>query len=140
VTLADVNVLLAVFRRDHEFHDICRRWLERTLDSGESFAVAPLILAAVMRISTTPNIYAQPSKMSEAFEFSEALLEHPAALIVGPSREHWRIFRELCRAAKISGRHVTDAWHAALAVEHDCEWVTLDRGFSRFPGLRWRTP
>lgn len=25
-------------------------------------------------------------------------------------------------------------------MEHGCEWVTLDRGFARFPGLRWRTP
>ena len=30
------------------------------------------------------------------------------------------------------------AWFAALAIEHGCEWVTLDRDFERFPGLRWR--
>jgi predicted nucleic acid-binding protein len=35
---------------------------------------------------------------------------------------------------------VTDAWYAALAIEWGCEWVTLDRDYARFPGLRWRVP
>ena len=30
----------------------------------------------------------------------------------------------------------TDAWYAALAIESGCEWVTFDRGFARFPGLK----
>jgi predicted nucleic acid-binding protein len=38
------------------------------------------------------------------------------------------------------GYVVPHAYLAALAVEHDCEWVTADRGFARFPGLRWRHP
>lgn len=29
---------------------------------------------------------------------------------------------------------------AALAMESGCEWITTDRGFSRYPGLRWRHP
>jgi predicted nucleic acid-binding protein len=35
---------------------------------------------------------------------------------------------------------VTDAWFAALALEHGCEWITLDRDFKRFPELRSRAP
>jgi len=33
-----------------------------------------------------------------------------------------------------------DAWFAALAIESGCEWITPDRDYARFPGLRWRTP
>ena len=33
-----------------------------------------------------------------------------------------------------------DAWLAALAIESGCEWVTTDRDYARFPGLRWREP
>jgi hypothetical protein len=29
---------------------------------------------------------------------------------------------------------------AALAIESGCEWITTDRDYSRFPGLRWRHP
>jgi predicted nucleic acid-binding protein len=33
---------------------------------------------------------------------------------------------------------VTDAWFAALAIEWGCEWITLDRDYGRFPGLKWK--
>ena len=29
---------------------------------------------------------------------------------------------------------------AALAIEWGCEWVTMDRDFARFPGLKWSVP
>jgi predicted nucleic acid-binding protein len=32
------------------------------------------------------------------------------------------------------------AWYAALAVEWGCEWITMDRDYARFPGLKWRVP
>jgi predicted nucleic acid-binding protein len=35
---------------------------------------------------------------------------------------------------------VPDAFHAALAIELGCERLTLDRGFARFAGLKWRHP
>ena len=35
---------------------------------------------------------------------------------------------------------VPDAYLAALAIEHGATWITTDRGFARFPGLRWRLP
>ena len=28
----------------------------------------------------------------------------------------------------------------ALAIECDCEWISTDADFARFPGLRWRHP
>jgi predicted nucleic acid-binding protein len=33
---------------------------------------------------------------------------------------------------------VSDAYLAALAIEHGAEPITTDRDFARFPGLRWR--
>jgi predicted nucleic acid-binding protein len=35
---------------------------------------------------------------------------------------------------------VADAYHAALAIEHGCEFVTADGDFARFAGLRYRHP
>ncbi|MBC7550810.1 MAG: hypothetical protein H7269_07935 [Cellulomonas sp.] len=45
----------------------------------------------------------------------------------------------LCRSVDARGNREADAPHAAVAVE-DATWVTLDRDFARFFGLRWRTP
>jgi len=35
---------------------------------------------------------------------------------------------------------VADAYLAALAIGSGSEWVTTDRDYARFPGLRWRHP
>jgi predicted nucleic acid-binding protein len=46
----------------------------------------------------------------------------------------------LCHETKATANHVPDAYLAALAIEHGCEWMTADREFARYPGLRWRDP
>ncbi len=33
-----------------------------------------------------------------------------------------------------------DAYLAALSIEHGCEFITTDKDFQGFPGLRWRNP
>ncbi|MGB0679079.1 MAG: PIN domain-containing protein [Polyangiales bacterium] len=38
------------------------------------------------------------------------------------------------------GKLIADAYHAALAIEHGCEWATVDGDFARFPHLRWTHP
>jgi predicted nucleic acid-binding protein len=47
---------------------------------------------------------------------------------------------ELFRVTSAPRSAIADAYHAAIAIEHRCEWVTLDRDFARFPGLRWSMP
>jgi predicted nucleic acid-binding protein len=41
---------------------------------------------------------------------------------------------------KARGNLIPNVYLAALAIESGCEWITTDRDFSRFPGLRWRLP
>ena len=43
-------------------------------------------------------------------------------------------------AAGAKGNLVPDAYFAALAIEHGCEWITADRDYSRFPDWVWRHP
>ena len=57
-----------------------------------------------------------------------------------PGARHWAIFERLCKHAGAKGNLVADAYLAALAIERGCEWVTTDRDFSRFEGLKWRHP
>ncbi len=46
----------------------------------------------------------------------------------------------MCVEAGVRGPLTTDAWFAALAIEHGCTWMTFDRDYARFPGLDWREP
>lgn len=51
-----------------------------------------------------------------------------------------RLFRQNIEAVGRGGNNVPDAHIAALAMERDAVVHTSDRGFRRFPGLRWRDP
>jgi uncharacterized protein len=138
--LPDVNVLIYAFRKDVPEHNLCKAWLESAASSATRFGVSPLALAALVRITTAPRV--QPSKGSrdEAFAFCDALLAQPNCEIVEPGPRHWDIFKRICSEADIRGPLVTDAWYAALAIEWGCEWITMDRDFARFPGLKWSMP
>ena len=138
--LPDVNVLVYAFRADTPHHPSCRAWLERKVTGETQFGLSPLALNALVRISTSRRIFPSPSPLGEALDFCEALLTHPRRNLVEPGERHWAIFRSLCIEANIVGPRVTDAWYAALAIEHGCDWITMDRAFARFPGLRWRRP
>jgi toxin-antitoxin system PIN domain toxin len=138
--LADVNVLIYAFRPDLPQHGVCRRWLAGVVAGDARFGLSPLALSAVVRISTNPRAFRTPSGIDEAFGFCQDLLEQPHCQVVEPSERHWDIFRNLCSATETRGPRVSDAWFAALAIEWGCEWITLDRDYARFPGLKWQVP
>ncbi len=46
----------------------------------------------------------------------------------------------LCRQTPARGNLVPDAYLAALAIESGSEFITTDRDYARFAGLRWRAP
>jgi len=140
VVLADVNVLVYAHREDTEHHLACRSWLEATINGEERYGVSELVLSGFVRITTHPKVFASPSPLMAALEFAEQVREQPGAMLIEPGERHWSIFRRLCVEAKAKGNLVPDAYFAALAIEGGCEWITTDRDYSRFPGLRWRSP
>jgi toxin-antitoxin system PIN domain toxin len=101
-------------------------------------AVSELILAAVVRIGSNPRVFRPTPSPEEVFRYVEALASQTEVRRVEPGPRHWMIFRSLVLETGIRGSDTTDAYLAALAMEHGCEWWTTDAGFSRFPGLRWR--
>jgi toxin-antitoxin system PIN domain toxin len=97
------------------------------------------VLSSVIRIATNPRIYPRPDPAADVIAFAHTLLDQPHCRVVQPGSRHWSIFCDLCRHTNASGNLVPDAWLAALAIEHGCEWITDDRDYARFPGLRWRS-
>jgi len=140
VILPDVNVLIYAFRQDIPQHEVCRPWLERIVLGDSRFGISPLALSALIRITTSPRFTANPSSLEEAFGFCQDLLAQPHCQIVEPGQRHWEILRRLCIETGTRGRRITDAWYAALAIESGCEWITFDRDYARFPGLKWGPP
>jgi toxin-antitoxin system PIN domain toxin len=138
--LVDVNVLVNAFRGDAPRHGEARSWLEELVYSEGSFGLADLVLSGYLRVVTHPRVFDPPTPLAEAMEFAQALRGQPNCIHVSPGRRHWDIFTRLCREAEARGNLIPDAYLAALAIESGSEWVTTDRDFSRFPGLRWRAP
>lgn len=138
--LPDVNVLVYAFRRDTSDHEAFSSWLASAVGGDEAFAVSDLVLSGFVRVVTHPRVFVRPSTVDEALTFAEELVSFPNCVRVAPGPRHWGVFADLCRKARVKGNAVADAYHAALAIEAGCEWVTADRGFARFPGLRWRHP
>jgi hypothetical protein len=138
--LLDANILIYAFRRDAARHEEYRRWLESSLANEPAIGLSHLVLAAVVRITTHPRVFAQPSTLEEVFRFTEFLRTRPNAVRIMPGARHWEIFADLSRRTQAKGNLITDAYLAALAVEAGAEWITTDHDFSRFSGLRWRHP
>ena len=138
--LVDVNVLLYAYWEGAEDHAAYRSWIQSVLSSDEAYGISELVLSSFVRIATSPRVFTPPATLREALTFVEKVRERPNAVTVSPGPRHWEIFRRLCTAAGAKGNLVADAYLAALAVESGSEWVTTDRDFSRFPGLRTRHP
>jgi len=138
--LVDVNVLVYAHRPDAARHQEYADWLRGLLAGEEPYGVSDLVLSSFLRIVTNPRVFKQPTPMEVALAFAEAVRAQPNCVPVEPGQRHWGIFTGLCRSAGVKGNLVPDAYLAALAIESGSEWVTTDRDFSRFPGLRWRHP
>ncbi|HEX6674317.1 MAG TPA: type II toxin-antitoxin system VapC family toxin [Actinomycetes bacterium] len=138
--LVDVNVLIYAHRLDAPGHQDYADWLRNLLADQEPYGVSDLILSGFLRVVTNPKVFRQPTPPATALAFVEVLRGQPNCVPVAPGQRHWDIFTRLCLAASVKGNLVPDAYLAALAIESGSEWITTDRDFSRFPGLRWRHP
>jgi uncharacterized protein len=138
--LVDVNVLVYAHRLDTARHQDYADWLRNLLADQEPYGVADLVLSGFLRVVTHPKVFRQPTPLETALAFVEVLRTQPNCVPVAPGARHWEIFTGLCQVAGVKGNLVPDAYLAALAIESGSEWVTTDRDFSRFPGLRWRQP
>ena len=140
MVLPDVNVLVYAFRSDTTDHAGHRAFVAGLLEGDEAFGLSSLVLSGFLRIVTHPRIFATPDPLADALAFTETLRASEQSVSVEPGPRHWDIFERLCREGNARGNLVPDAYMAALAIESGCEWVTTDRDYARFPGLRWRHP
>ena len=126
--LLDVNILVQAHREDADSHAEVSTWLHEKLNEPAGVAVSNLVLNGCLRIITHSRI------------FIADIRSRPQVHILEPGENHWKIFVDLCRKNDARGNLIPDAYHAALAIETGSEWISLDRGFSRYRNLNWRHP
>lgn len=136
----DVNVLVYAHRSDAQDHARYRDWLEGTVNGDAAYALSDLVLSGFLHVVTHPAVFRPPSAMSDALAFVEQLRAQPHCVRLAPGERHFEMFAQLCRKSGVKGNLVPDAFLAAMAIESGCEWITTDRDFSRFTGLKTRHP
>jgi hypothetical protein len=134
--LFDVNVWVHAHREDSDRHKEIRPFVEDILQSPKPFAYSPLVLSGFLRVVSHPRVFKIPSPFATAMAFADSIVELPQSYPVSPGRTHWNIFTHLCYAIKPAGNMYPDAFFAALAIESGCTWVTCDKDYKRFPGLK----
>jgi hypothetical protein len=138
--LCDVNVLVYAFREDMEHHRTYHDWLSDAVNGDEPLGISGLAASGFVRVVTNRRVFVEPSRPETAFQFLRDLRASPIAVPLQEGPRHWDIFEGLCTKVGAKGNVVPDAYLAALAIEAGCTLASADRGFARFPGLRWLDP
>ncbi|HHW82577.1 MAG TPA: type II toxin-antitoxin system VapC family toxin [Actinomycetales bacterium] len=138
--IVDANVLLYAVNSGAHQHEESRRWLEEALGGADTVGFTWNVSLAFLRVSTHAGVFPRPLSVEEAVETLAAWHTSPAGLTVEPGPGHARILSELLLARGTGGNLVPDAHLAALALETRSEIVSFDADFSRFAGIRARTP
>lgn len=138
--LLDVNVLVYAHRDASPNHVMYKKWLLGVVNDTSDFGLCEAVLSSFIRIVTHSKIFSPPSTLAQAFTFANQIKNRPNVILVRPGENHWEIFQKLCEQSRATGNLVADAYLAALAIESGSEWITTDRDFARFPGLKWRPP
>ncbi len=110
------------------------------LSSEQPFGFSELVLSGFVRVVTHTRVFKRPSSLEQALDFCAVIREHPRGTALVPGPRHWQTFAALCTSAGARGNLIPDAYLAALAIETGSDWITTDRDYARFPGLRFRHP
>ena len=138
--LIDANILIYAVNVDAPMHRKSRAWLESAMSGTETVGLSWTVLLAFLRLTTRPGVFARPLAPQKAFDVVDAWLTQPPVVTVEPTAQHLRLMKDLLLPFGTGGNLTSDAYLAALAIEHSAELCSSDGDFARFPRLRWRNP
>ena len=139
--LPDVNVLVYAFRAEARQHEAYAGWLTGLINGADEFALHDPVLSGFVRVVTHPRVFTEPAPASAALGFVGVLRTAARARWIPSGHESWEVLGRFAEGDKaIRANLVPDAHLAATAVAHGARLATADRGFARFPGLRFFDP
>jgi uncharacterized protein len=138
--LMDVNILVYAHRADSLNHTAFRDWMESVINGPAAYGYSELVLSGFLRVVTHPKVFETPSTLTCAIRFADQIRGGDHAVCIAPGTAHWGIFIQFLNQLDAKGNDIPDAYHAALAMEWNCEWVTTYKRFKRFKGLKTRHP
>ena len=137
----DSNLLVYAHREDSSWHNAAYARVVELAEGPAAWAIPWPCIHEFLSIVTHPRIYAPPTPLEKAIDQVEAWLESPNLVLLSESGDYWPQLRSILQTGRVLGPQVHDARVAALCQQHGVsELWTIDRDFSRFPGLTVRNP
>ena len=136
VILLDVDVLVCLHDRDAAANPRCWDWANRVLSEGELLGIPWHCFMAFLRICTVPRGSVIALSLAEAAEIIDGWIENPQVVVPEPGGRFWRFLQDVGQNSKTRGRGWSDAYLAALAIEHGASLATFDRDFRQFKNLK----
>jgi uncharacterized protein len=138
--IPDINLLVYAYNRADPQHEMARRWWETTLNNTDPVGLPWIVSSGFIRLMTHPRVLRMPLEVAEAISHVRAWLDQPCVVVLEPGKLFADRFLGFLHDLGTAGNLTTDAYLAALALEHQAELLSADTEFHRFKGLRWRNP
>ncbi len=136
----DVNLILYAYDSSSPFHRESADWWARCLNGSEAVGLAPVVIFAFIRLSTSPRIYAEPLSLKECAGTVRSWLEVPATTLLEHDSGDIDVAFGLLESAGAGGSLTTDAQIGALALRYRATVHTADTDFVRLRNVPWRNP
>ncbi len=122
--LLDVNVLIALFDNQHQYHAKAMKWLEQHIKNGNKWASCPITQNGCLRILATPN-YPNTFNLSDIKVRLQKAVNHPNHVFFADDVS--LTDDRLINWKSIQGyKQLTDVYLLALAQVHNACFVTID--------------
>lgn len=129
----DVNVLVAASRSDHPHHGVAHAWLNGALadaTTGRTLWLLPMVVASFLRLVTHSKVFLQPTPITDAVAFVDALLGFPGVQMPEVGAE-WPRLRALCLERALRANALPDAWIAAAVQQMGDQLASFDTDFRK---------
>lgn len=136
----DVNLQLCAHLDGFEQRSTCRDWWADSLSGREVVGLAPVVIAAFVRLTTSPRVLERPLRLAEGTEVVDSWLSRGSVQVLVSDKDHLRLAFDLLQAAGTAGNLVTDAMIAAHALQHGAVVATNEVDFARFPKVATLNP
>ena len=138
--IPDANVLIYAHDEASPWHGKARPWWEAALSGSEPVGLPWVVVLAVTRLLTHPNVCENPLSPAEVRSLIEHWLSFPHVRVIPLSENALGRFFDLLEEAGLGGNLSTDALIALHALQHSATIASNDRDFDRFSGVKWINP
>ena len=138
--IPDANVLIYAHDEASPWHAKARAWWEAVLSGAEPVGIAWVVVLAVTRLLTHPNVCENPLSPACVRRLVEHWLSFPHVRIIHLSENALGRFFDLLEEAGTGGNLSTDALIALHALEYSATIASNDRDFDRFAGVKRINP